>query len=108
MAYSRGRVLAGHTTLFLRRVRVRDRLIVIALFMRGDGLKMMVGGSDMARGSKVVLVTCHLDLGIGHGGSFEWMVGWTRRRHQRLESEVAFLSMLTKRVWNWMPVLSVR
>jgi len=82
MPYSRGRVLAGHVTLLLRRVRMRDRLIVIALFMLGDGLKMMVGGSDMARGSKVVLVTCHLDFGIGHEGSFEWMVGWARRRRQ--------------------------
>jgi hypothetical protein len=49
---------------------MRDRLVVIALFVLGDGLKMMIGGSNMARGSKVVLVTCHLDLGIGHEGFF--------------------------------------
>lgn len=45
---------------------MRDRLIVVAFFMLGDGLKMAVRGSDVARGGEMVLVAPHFDLGICH------------------------------------------
>jgi len=45
---------------------MRHRLIVIAFFMRGDGLKMVIGGSDMPRGGEMVLVASHLDFWVGH------------------------------------------
>ena len=66
VANSHRRMFASAAAFRLRRVRVGHRLIVIAFFMLGDGLKMVVGGSDMARGGEMVLVARHLDLGVGH------------------------------------------
>jgi hypothetical protein len=59
-------VLARCTALFLRCARMRHPLIVIALFMLGGGLKMVVGRSDMACGGEMVLVASQFILGVGH------------------------------------------
>ncbi len=48
-------MLTACTALVLRRTRVRLRLVVIAFFMLGDRLKMMVCGGDMAGSSEMVL-----------------------------------------------------
>jgi len=45
---------------------VRRRLVVIAFLVLGDSLKVVVRGSDMARGGEMVLVARHLDLGVSH------------------------------------------
>ena len=61
-----GRMFVSGAALCLRCISVRCRLVVIAFLMLGDGLKMVVGGSDVARGGEMVLVACNLDLGVGH------------------------------------------
>ena len=63
---SHRRMFASGAAFCLRCIRMRDRLIVVAFFMLGDGLKMVVGGSDVARGGEMVLVARHFDLGICH------------------------------------------
>jgi hypothetical protein len=62
----RSRVLAGSRALILRRVRVRQRLVAVAFFMRCDGLKVVVRRCDVARGGEVMLVARHLNFGICH------------------------------------------
>ena len=46
----------------LRYFRMRRSVVVIAFFMLGDSLKMVIRGSDMARGGEVMLAARHLDF----------------------------------------------
>lgn len=77
VSHSHGGMFVGSIAFRLRRTRVRRCLVVIALFMRGYGLKMVVCGSDMARGGEMVLATRHLDLGVGH--KLFLSVSWMRQ-----------------------------
>lgn len=59
----------GHRRMFvcggaftLRYFRMRRSVVVIAFFMLGDSLKMVIRGSDMARGGEVMLAARHLDF----------------------------------------------
>jgi hypothetical protein len=70
MANSYRRVLAGGAAFGLRRIRLCQRLVVIALFMRGNRLEVVVCSSNMAGCGEMVFVACHFGFGVSHDFSF--------------------------------------